>query len=76
MLANPMTSLMFSKMAVTYAVPHITWWTSPGLLRNYRTASDECARPGNEATLGELQDPVAAVLICVSIAALGAEGCC
>jgi len=27
----------------------ITWWTSPGLLRKFRTASDEHTKPGNEA---------------------------
>ena len=28
---------------------HITWWTSPGPLREFRTGSDERAGPGNEA---------------------------
>ena len=28
----------------------ITWWTSSGSLREFRTASDERTRPGNEAT--------------------------
>ena len=37
-------------MVVTYAVADIMWWTSPGLLCEFCTASDECARPGNEAT--------------------------
>ena len=41
--------LLLSKMAVTYAAAHITWWMSPGLLRKFRTASDERTRPGNEA---------------------------
>jgi len=46
-----MTSLILSKMAVTSAAAHITWWTSPGLLREFRTASDEHTRPGNEVNI-------------------------
>ena len=45
-----MASLILSKMTITYAVAHIMWWTSPGLLREIHTTSDECARPGNKAT--------------------------
>ena len=50
-LAYPMTSLILSEMAVTYAVADITWWTSPGPLREFRTASNERAGPGNEASI-------------------------
>jgi len=32
-------------------VADITWWTSTGPLREFRTASNERAGPGNEATL-------------------------